>query len=137
MTHLESANMPNKPNTKNKDKPNIRSPSQSSQNIVQESSSRTTRTTSQSIPKEAVHVLGTPPITHNLPVASRLASASHKAPVTEPIKAGTTHSSSNKPRDRGINEPVMANIPADRNILAVAFDMTGLTFSMFPKPVEQ
>jgi hypothetical protein len=129
--------MPNKPNTKNKDKPNIGSPSQSSQNIVQESSSRTTRITSQSIPKEAAHVLGVPPITHNRLVASRSASASHKAPVTKTIKAGTTRSGSNMPRDRGINAPTTANIPADRNNPAVVFDMTGLTFSTFPKPAEQ
>ena len=129
--------MPNKPNTKNKDKPNIRSPSQSSLNIVQESSSRTTHTMSQSMPKEAAHMLGTPPITHNLPVVSRLASASHKAPVTKTVKAGMTRSGPNMPRDCGIIAPTMANIPADRNMLAVAYDMTGLMFSRFQKPAEQ
>jgi hypothetical protein len=110
--------MANKQNTKKKDKPNIGSPTQGSQNPVQESSARTTRAASGTMPKEAAHVLGAPPVTHRPPLPARAVSSSHKNLMAESTNPGANRSVSSTPKDRsGIllatgNNPACKNSPA-------------------------
>jgi hypothetical protein len=98
--------MPTKPTTKNKDKPNIAgSPSLSSLNPVQESSgARTARLTSETVPKQAAHVLGAPLVIHNPPVG-RAASASHKGQIPGTGNVGGNRSGSTTPRDKSATIP--------------------------------
>jgi hypothetical protein len=87
--------MPPKANMKDKDKLNIGigSPSVSSQNPVQESSgSGTTRATSGMAPKSAAHILGAPPVIHNLP-KSRAVSAAYKTHVAKAANLNPTNKS--------------------------------------------
>jgi hypothetical protein len=98
--------MPTKPTTKNKDKPNIvGSPSLSSLNPVQESSgTRTARLMSETVPKQAAHVLGAPPVVHNL-LAGRAVSTSHKGQIPGTGNVGGNHSGSTTPRDKSATIP--------------------------------
>jgi hypothetical protein len=98
--------MPTKLNTKNKDKPNIiGSPSLSSLNPVQEGSgARTAQSMSKSVPKQAVHILGAPPVIHN-PPAGRTVSASHTGQVPGTSNVGGRRNGSTMPRDKSAAIP--------------------------------
>jgi hypothetical protein len=106
--------MPTKPNTKNKDKPNIGSPLMSSQNPILESSgARTTQSASEMVPRTAAHVLGAPPVVHNPPTA-RTASTSHRAQVAGAANVEGNRSRSTTPKDKSVTIPTAASDPAPK-----------------------
>ena len=116
LTKDSELKMHNKQNTKNtKDKPNIDDPGPASQSAAQESSMRTGRISSMSVPKEMVHVLGMPAITHNLPAVAKPASTTSRTQHGDQAALGSNRSRSMTPKDRSISEPAPVIIPPLRD----------------------
>jgi hypothetical protein len=72
-----------------------------------------TRSVSETVPRTAAHVLGAPPVVHNLPTA-RTASASHRAQVAGAANVEDNRSGSTTPKDKSVTIPTAASDPAPK-----------------------